>query len=72
MSKGSRKSAAGIVFAAVALHAQRRVDPKNSFFRVIAVVPLVISGASGAAAWPKHVPTGVRASEIAATAKQAG
>jgi hypothetical protein len=41
---------------AVALPAQRRVDPRDSYYRVIAVVPLV-AGASGTPAWPKHVPT---------------
>ena len=55
MTLPRRLTIALLVFAAV-LPAQRRVDPKNSYFRVIAVVPLV-AGASGASAWPKHVPT---------------
>jgi len=45
---------------AVALPAQRRVDPRNSYYRVIAVVPLV-AGANGEPAWPKHVPTATSA-----------
>lgn len=43
-----------IVFAA-SLPSQLRVDPKNSYYRVIAVVPFV-AGASGTPNWPKHVP----------------
>jgi len=38
------------------LPAQRRVDPRNNFYRVIAVVPYV-AGPPGTASWPKHVPT---------------
>jgi len=45
-----------VLVSAAMLPAQRRVDPRNSFYRVIAVVPLV-AGANGAAAWPKYVPT---------------
>jgi hypothetical protein len=45
-----------LLLLSAALPAQRRTDPRNSYYRVIAVVPL-IAGANGAAAWPKHVPT---------------
>jgi len=38
------------------LPAQRRVDPRKSYYRVIAVVPLV-SGLNAGAVWPKYVPT---------------
>jgi hypothetical protein len=45
-----------VLVSAAVLPAQRRVDPRNSFYRIIAVVPLV-AGANGTAAWPKYVPT---------------
>ncbi len=43
---------------AATLLAQRRVDSRNSYYRVIAVVPLVGSGTPGDPIWPKHVPSG--------------
>lgn len=42
---------------AVALPAQRRVDPRYSYYRVIAVVPLVGSGTAEDPIRGKHVPT---------------
>jgi hypothetical protein len=47
---------AALCFAA-ALSAQRRVDPRYSFHRVIAVVPLVGSGTAEDPIRGKHVPT---------------
>ncbi len=53
--KCSCRLAVCVLILAAVLPGQRRVDPRNSFYRVIAVVPLVNSGPGGAA-WPKHVP----------------
>src|SRR5450432_493694 len=50
-----RRSVMVLLALAATLPAQHRVDPRNSYYRVIAVVPLV-AGTNGAA-WPKHVPT---------------
>lgn len=55
MSLLSRLTIVLLIFTAV-LPGQRRVDPRNSYYRVIAVVPLVAS-TNGAAAWPKYIPT---------------
>ncbi len=50
-----RRLTIALLLTAAVLHAQRRVDPKHSLYRIIAVVPLV-PGTNGAAAWPKHLP----------------
>src|SRR6516225_7950153 len=44
-----------ILSVVTALPAQRRVDPRYSYHRVVAVVPLVASGATKAR--PKYIPT---------------
>jgi hypothetical protein len=43
---------------ATALFAQRRVDPQNSYHRIIAVMPLVGSGTQDDPVRPKYVPAG--------------
>jgi hypothetical protein len=45
-----------LIFCTVAL-AQRRVDPRNIYHRVIGVVPLVGSGTPGDPVRPKYAPT---------------
>jgi hypothetical protein len=56
MTLSRRLTIALLVFAAT-LPAQRRVDPRYSFHRVIAVVPLVGSGTAQDPIRGKYVPT---------------
>jgi hypothetical protein len=45
-----------VFLVVAALFAQHRVDPRNSYHRVIAVVPLVGSGTQDDPVRPKHAP----------------
>ena len=60
-----RSASIALLTLTAMLPAQHRVDPRNSYYRVIAVVPFVGSGAPGNPLWPKHVPTGQTAGPTA-------
>jgi len=45
-----------ILLLALALSAQRKVDPRNSYYRIIAVVPMVGGGNSTDPRRPKYAP----------------
>jgi hypothetical protein len=55
----SCRLAVSVFLIAAALVAQRRVDPRNTYYRVIAVLPLVGSGAPTDPVRPKHAPHAV-------------
>ena len=47
-----------LLICCVALPAQRRVDPRNIYHRVVGVLPLIGSGAAGDPVRPKYAPAG--------------
>ena len=52
----SQRLLVGVLMLACCVYAQRRVDPRNSYSRVIAVVPLTGSGTAADPKRPKYAP----------------